>query len=317
MLVPEKINLLYIEDDEDNADLVMTYLKESKHTKFTIIQKCTLKDGLEFLDKECKIEEECSVDIILLDLVLPNSHGVDTYKSVIEKCDFLPIVIISGHEEMACECIKLGAQDYLVKPDITGGLVGRSLKYAIERNKLEKSKIEVEKKFRNLVEVTKAGIYEIDFINNKFVYVNDVICQQLGYTREELVEMSPFDILTQDSVDRWIGRWEDLQRGEWVENSFEYEAIRKDGKSVWALITAEYIEDGDKNIIGANVVAIDITDRKMIELKSKQKEEMIFNELENKIHEWKEEIIVQTQEKEIMLNTISMEIQSFDREVIS
>jgi hypothetical protein len=290
MLIPDKINLLYIEDDEDNADIVFAYLEDSKHTKFNIIHKFTLKEGLEFLEKECKLEEDCEVDVILLDLLLPNSQGVDTYKIVSEKCNFLPIVIISGYEEMACECIKMGAQDYLVKPDINSGFIGRSLKYAIERSRLEKSKIEVEKKFRNLVEVTKAGMYEIDFINNKFVYVNDVICEQLGYTREEMMNIGPYDILTEDSVNRWFKRWEALQRGEYIQNSFEYEAVRKDGSTAWALITAEYIEDKNENIIGANVVAIDITDRKMAEKAAKEKETFIFNELETRIQQWRTEI---------------------------
>lgn len=304
MLIPEKINLLYIEDDKDNADIIMTYLKESKHTKFNVVQKCTLKEGLEFLDKECKIEKECDIDVILLDLVLPNSHGVDTYKSVIEKCDFLPIVIISGYEEMACECIKLGAQDYLVKPDITGGLVGRSLKYAIERKNLEQSKLEIERKFRTLVEVTKAGMYEIDFINNKFLYVNDVLCKQLGYTRKELMEMGPYDILTKESVDGWFERWEALQKGEFIYNSFEYEIIKKDGSSAWALITAEYVKDKNENVIGANVVAIDVTDRKIAETQMKKKEEVIFNELETRIHKWKEEITVRSISESEKLNII-------------
>ena len=290
MLIPEKINLLYIEDDEDNADIIFAYLEESKHTKFNITHKCTLKEGLEYLEKECRIEEDCEVDIILLDLLLPNSHGVDTYKKVFEKCDFLPIVIISGYEEMACECIKLGAQDYLVKPDINSGFIGRSLKYAIERSKLEKSKKETDTKFRKLVLAAKAGIYEIDFITNKFVYVNDVICDQLGYTKKEIMQMGPYDILTKESVKGWFSRWESLQRGDYIENSFEYEAIRKDGSSAWAVITADYIEDENENIIGAHVFAIDITDRKLAEKAAKEKEVFIFNELENRIQQWRTEI---------------------------
>ena len=68
------------------------------------------------------------------------------------------------------------------------------------------------------------------------------------------------------------------------------EAVKKDGSRSWALITAQYIEDTNKNIIGAHVVAIDVTDRKMAEKAAKEKETFIFNELESRIQQWRTEI---------------------------
>jgi two-component system, sporulation sensor kinase E len=430
--IPEKIKILYIEDDKDSALTTMKYLEEATISKFEIVHMGTLKDGLDYLETKCKMEENCGVDVILLDLILPNSKGIDTYKSVVDKCPFIPVVIVSGHEEMAIECVRLGAQDYLYKPDYNGGTLTRSLTYAVQRDYITKkyererhisqlyldvagviililnpdqtieminkkgceilgyseseiigmnwfdnfipedrrdeiksvfdkiiageletvefytnpirvkdgseryiswrnsirknsdgkiinilssgediTKIrEKEEQYRHLVEFTKAGIYKIDFVNNKFCYVNHVLCEQLGYTKEELMRLGPHDILTKESIERWIERWEALKRGEWVENSFEYEAVRKDGSHVWALITAEYIEDSNKNIIGANVVAIDITEKKIAQEEAKRKEEMIFSELENRIHRWKEDLIAKpTMDRElheINLNIMSM-----------
>lgn len=301
MFIPEKINLLYIEDDVDNAEIIFAYLEDTKHTAFNITHKTTLKEGLEFLDAECRIEETCEIDVVLLDLILPNSHGVATYKTVAAKCDFLPIVIISGHEEMACECIKLGAQDYLVKPDVNSGFIGRSLKYAIERSRLEKiaSKNyerlkQSEEMFRNLVEIAGAGIYEIDLETGKFLYVNDVMCRQTGWTKEELMEMGPFGLLTDKSLNDWIGRWSAVEKTATYDGPFEYKIKKKDGGHIWGLVVAELTRDENDKITRANVVAIDISKQKLAEEVIKQKEDMIFSELEQRIHNWKEEILLKS-----------------------
>jgi PAS domain S-box-containing protein len=311
--IPEEINLLYIEDDETISDIMVQYLHTFRNIDFNIIVKNTLKDGLEYLNDRCM-----ELDAVLLDLVLPNSKGVDTFKSVNKKCGYiLPIVIISGFEDMACKCVKLGAQDYLLKPDITPGLLVRSIKYAIERKKIkEKLKIErdksiqSEKKFRELVEVTKAGIYEIDFINNKFVYVNDVICKNIGYTKKEFMKLSPQSILTKEGINKWNKRMTLLIKGEHIPSSTDYEVIRKDGSIGWILITAKYIEDKNNNIIGANVVAIDITDRKLAKKALKKKEEDVYKTLENKIRNWREEIVARNVERDTHLDLIDGEIQS-------
>jgi len=423
MLKEDKIKLLYIEDDESNAEIVAEFLKTSKHPEIAIVHRTTLKDGLDYLNNECFIPESEGIDLILLDLMLPNSHGVATYESISSKCPDIPVVIMSAHEDIACQCIKRGAQDYLIKPFVEKGTLTRAVKYAIERDKLEKSKIESERKYRqilgsapigfhnyqlvddeliflggnpasdkilninhvdligkriedafpnlaeteipkryievaktgedwssefieyeddnikkgyyrvnvfrtsldhitvsfeditqqtimkrkyqNLVEVSKAGIYEIDFISKKFLYVNDVMCNQLGYTREELMKIGPFKILTDESVRKWLSRWEALKRGEFIDNTFEYEAIRKDGSRMWALITAEFVEDKNKNIIGANVVAIDITDRKIMEMEAKQKEEYVFSEIENRIDLWKDEITTTHMENTLRLQSLN------------
>lgn len=149
MIIPEIINVLYIEDDEQNADLILAFLSTSKITKFNVIHKNTLQKGIDYL----KNELNDNLDVILLDLVLPHSEiGLDTFKLVLSKCGLIPIVVVSGYEEIACQCVKLGAQDYLYKPEFNAGTLIRSLKYAIERRKLVSNLVEREKKFRLLSE---------------------------------------------------------------------------------------------------------------------------------------------------------------------
>jgi len=285
MLEKTEINVLYIEDNDKLSNLIFQYLKQDTRIKFNIIHKETLKDSLKYL-RDNKLN---TIDVILLDLVLPNSKGVNTYLKLKKGSGCLPTVIISGYEDLACECVKLGAQDFLYKPEVTPGVLIRSLKYAIERKLVEEKLRAGEKRFRNLVEVTKAGIYEIDFISNKFTYVNDVMCEKTGYTKKEFMKMQPFDILSKESAEEWFQRLKSLQNGNYIEPSIEYKIRRKDGSGLWVLITSEYIEDENDNVIGANVVAIDINNKKIMQVKLKEHENKVYAELENKIHTWREE----------------------------
>ncbi len=318
-IMPDQINLLYIEDDESISDVVVQYLHISRHTKFNVIVKNTLEKGMGYLN-----DKHLDIDAILLDLVLPNSEGVNTFKLVNDKYgNIIPIVIISGFEDLACQCVKLGAQDYLLKPDMNSGLLIRSIKYAIERKKIEikyKQAQEIiklnEKKFRDLVEITKANIYEIDFINNRFIYVNDVMCKNLGYTRKELIEIEPKNILTDKGLREWVKRLILLSEGEYIDPTFEYEIIKKDGSTGWVLITAEFIEDENDNVIGANVVAIDITDKKLASDALEKKEDEVYATLETKIRDWRNEMLIRNVERDEQLKVINGEILSMTNGIL-
>ena len=310
------VNLLYIEDDEINADLILEYLKLSEHTKFKTTHMATLDGGLDYIrDRcvQCEGNHQCGIDAILLDLVLPNSAGVATYKSVIDICPCIPIVIISGHEQMAYECVKMGAQDYLVKPHLNAGLIIRSIIYAIERRKLTLDIEESEEKFRNLVELTGAGIYEIDIIDHKFIYVNHVACKQTGYTKQELLKITSTKLLSEKSRIDWTERCKRFREGtSKIEDyaPFEYELIRKDGSYVWTLIVAEFITNGQGITTKAHIVAIDITKQKLIEEQLKKKEVIIFTQLEDKIHQWRDEITVRSTAETKQLKLMDSQIKS-------
>jgi PAS domain-containing protein len=76
----------------------------------------------------------------------------------------------------------------------------KALKAEVARmNKVREALKESEGKYRQLLNHAPSGIYEIDFVDRRFVNVNDVICEYTGYTREEFLALSPLDVLTDDS----------------------------------------------------------------------------------------------------------------------
>jgi len=178
--------------------------------------------------------------------------------------------------------------------------------------KMEDELRESERKYKDLVEVSRAAVYEIDFRTNRFIYVNDFVCEQTGYTKEEFLSMSPEDLLTEKSYRDFIERLKRLEQGDYISNEFEYSARTKSGDIVWVVISATYREDKDSNIIGAKVIAIDITETKRAKEEAKQKEEMIFNDLEIKIQEWREEITLKSIATQAKLDKISLNINSMN-----
>lgn len=126
-------HVLLIEDNPGDADLVRLRLLEGDST---VDVSCVnrLADGLTSMAKE-------PPSVVLLDLNLPDSHGADTFRKVLEKAPGVPVVILSGQDDeaLAMKAIHQGVQDYLVKGDITSSHLDRAMRYAIERQALIRS----------------------------------------------------------------------------------------------------------------------------------------------------------------------------------
>ena len=131
--------VLLIEDNPGDADLVRLRLVEGK-TPVNVSCVNRLSDALATLDSK-------PPSVVLLDLNLPDSHGSETFRKVLEKAPGVPVVILSGQEDetRAMKAIHQGVQDYLVKGDMTSRNLERSMRYAIERQALLRS-LEISRK---------------------------------------------------------------------------------------------------------------------------------------------------------------------------
>jgi signal transduction histidine kinase len=125
------IKVLLVEDDLGDADLICELLELVDSTDFQVTQSRRLKDALQHLSQEW-------FDVVLLDLSLPDSHGLTTVSQVYIQAPIVPIVILSGLEDesLAIEALQKGAQDYLVKGQLESDLLVRTIRYAIERTKI-------------------------------------------------------------------------------------------------------------------------------------------------------------------------------------
>ena len=124
--------VLLIEDDPAYARLIETLLEEEVGGGYDVERASRLEEGLVRL-------RAGNIDAVLLDLTLPDSKGLDTFVRVCDAAPGVPIVVLTGFddEQMALDAVKRGAQDYLVKGNAENDSLTRSLRYAIERNRMQ------------------------------------------------------------------------------------------------------------------------------------------------------------------------------------
>lgn len=127
------IQVLLIEDDSDDALLFKDSLDEAIPARVKLFHAETLKDGLEYSNK-------FAFDVVLLDLNLPDSSGLCTLTNLYTAAPQAPIVVLTGldDEELSMKALQAGAQDYLVKGQTDSKLLARTIRYAIERHRLQR-----------------------------------------------------------------------------------------------------------------------------------------------------------------------------------
>ncbi|AHG05321.1 hypothetical protein HALDL1_11890 [Halobacterium sp. DL1] len=141
----DELDVLLIEDNPGDARLIEEMLQdagellqrvdatESVAGGATVHREERLSAGLDRLSAG-------DIDVLLLDLGLPDSTGLDTLATVIDATTFLPVVVLTGlsTDQIGIEAIKNGAQDYLVKDEVESELLVRTIHHAIERNRQER-----------------------------------------------------------------------------------------------------------------------------------------------------------------------------------
>jgi signal transduction histidine kinase len=142
IVAPARIRALLVEDNPGDARLIREMLREAGagHASVDIAHADRLASGLEHL-------ASMGADVILLDLSLPDSSGFDTFSVLHTAAPGVPIVVLSGldDESLAIRAVQEGAQDYLVKGQVDGGTILHALRYAIERQRLEQARYDLER----------------------------------------------------------------------------------------------------------------------------------------------------------------------------
>ena len=141
------IKVLLIEDDSAVAQLIKEMLDKHSKGSLNVYWEDNLRKGMDYLKKN-------NSSVVLLDLSLPDSKGLNTLSAVHREAPYTPIVILTGLDDtaLAVRSLQHGAQDYLIKSEVTPNLLIRAIQYAIERSRIEealaKSRDELEERVR-------------------------------------------------------------------------------------------------------------------------------------------------------------------------
>ncbi|MEG3938311.1 PAS domain S-box protein [Microcoleus sp. S36b_A3] len=275
---PTSFKVLLVEDNSQEAELIEDLLSGMSDRQQILLTKVErLSEALQRLSQE-------TFDIILLDLSLPDSLGIETVARVQEYGVNVPIVVLTAQndEELALRLISAGVQDYLVKRKIDGELLIRSLRYAIERQNSQDALRKSEEKYRSVVENSLIGIAIIAPIldpamgeNCNWIEVNDALCNLLGYEREELLQKNWIELTHPDDSSTNIEQLSQILAGTSDGYICDKRWFKKDGDLVHTRISLRCIRGRDGSIDRMIKVVLDVSDRYRYEAKLKASEEFL------------------------------------------
>jgi diguanylate cyclase (GGDEF)-like protein len=132
------VYVLHVEDDDADARLINLALTNVAGSPFTLIRRCSADHAINVLKRQ-------HIDVILLDLSLPDSSGMNTLKKIKSHASTTAVVVITGTDDQATglEAVKNGAQDYLVKDEVNSRTIERAIRYAVERNNYDQRVLEL------------------------------------------------------------------------------------------------------------------------------------------------------------------------------
>ncbi|WP_028579916.1 PAS domain S-box protein [Desulfogranum japonicum] len=289
----QRVVVLLIEDNPADIRLIREHFSECTPGTFTLNIVESLRAGLEILGKE-------EVDVILLDLSLPDSQGFETFLNVQNRYPEIPIIILTGFDDeaLAIKAVKEGAQDYLSKGHVSSHLLARSTRYAIERKRTEEAlrrvgdKLELRVQERT-AELEKANeelrrevlerhraekailvseekyrrLFEdsrdaiaIVTRDGEFLDINQAGLDLFGYSRSEL--------MAKNIVQLYVNKDDRKRYREFIERhgflrDYPVRFVRKDGKQIDCVLTSALKYSPDGSVLGYQGIFRDITDYKM------------------------------------------------------
>jgi PAS domain S-box-containing protein len=265
----QELNVLVVEDNAGDLFLVKEYLSESLPDA-VIYHADSLSVAFEYLEKN-------QIDVILLDLSLPDSHGLSTFQQINIKASLLPIIVLTGigDTELALETVKYGAQDYIVKDESNHALLAKSIKYSIERKKIHDHLKKSEEQYKYLFHNNPLPMWAFESVSRRFLMVNESAVNHYGYSEEEFLNMKVPDIWVEED----LVLNEEVMKDTAINSLKNSRHVKKNGEIVDVeLVTHTILIDGYEAIL---VVVNDVTARNKARKQLRESETMLRTVSEN------------------------------------
>ncbi len=249
--------VLLVEDNPGDVLLLRQLLTESVNSPFELEHADRLAPALERLNAG-------GIDLVLLDLSLPDSHGLETFAKALALAPQVPIIVMSGldDEALAIETVHEGAQDYLVKGQVDFHVLSRSMRYAIERKQAEEALAKERDLFHTLMDNIPDRIFFKDD-QSHFMRVNRALAERFGlHHPREAMGKSDFDYFTAEHAKpAFEDELKIMRSGEPILGQVERETL-PNGVTNWVLTSKMPLRDKSGRLVGTFGISRDITDLK-------------------------------------------------------
>ena len=259
------IQILMIEDSQMDVLLLEEALSRDALNSFELTTSERLNSALEVLHQR-------KFDLILLDLGLPDSQGLETFQKLHIKVPETPVVVLTGlmDEGLALEAVQSGAQDYLVKGPTSWEIASRAIRHAIERQQSQAALRETNEALQALIQASPIGIVVLD--PDGYIKLWSPANERIfGWSESETVgKILPY--IPEDRLEEHKQLRQRVLRGE-AFTGVEVHRQKKDGAPVDLSISTAPLRDGHGNITGIMGLNIDITEHIRAEEALRESEE--------------------------------------------
>ena len=268
----QSLRILIVEDSEDDTLLIIRNLKKGGYSP--------VYERVETTAAMKKALQEKQWDIILCDYKMPEFDAPSAIALLKEANIDIPLIIVSGTmgEETAVECMRLGAQDYIMKGNLFRlcPAIARELKDVEVKNRQKQTESQreavlealrqSEEKYRSILETIQEGYFEVDFAGN-FTFFNDSLCRNLGYSKEELMGMNNRQYTDKEYSKKLFQAFNKVYNTGEPTEGFDWQIIRKDGTKRYIESSVSLQKDSSGKPAGFRGIARDVTERKQAEEK--------------------------------------------------
>jgi two-component system, NarL family, sensor histidine kinase UhpB len=183
------LHILVVEDNPGDLFLLQEFLRSSDLEIAEIHPAGQLSDARQILNQE-------QIDLVFLDLSLPDSFGLESYLGLQSYAQRVPIILLTGltDTKIAPQALLMGAQDYLIKGEFDEKLLARAVRYSLERVRNLQFLRESEERYRELFNNNPMPMWVFDAATHKFLETNSAAVQHYGYTQDEFLSKTVADI---------------------------------------------------------------------------------------------------------------------------
>lgn len=257
----EEYTILLIEDNAGDRLLIEDYL-EDNISRLKLITKESFQDSIATLEND-----SISLDVILLDLSLPDKTGEELLISIINKTKNTPIIVLTGYTnfEFGLHSLSLGISDYLLKDEITPSSLYKSIIYSIERKRIASQLRESESRYSNLFRLSPEPMMVFCLESYTIIQANEAAETTYGVKETDLHIRNIYDLIVKDEHHLIIDEVKKLYNEEITNSSKRYNFINCSKEQILVDTYSSVIELSGKKF--GLIIAIDVTDKVLFENK--------------------------------------------------